>query len=254
MRKQNEVEDSLEFCKDIEIYEKHERARKFNMERYPRLKDYIDGGERFVKKDNKTYEEPLHTSESIMEELENKELETNKQQTKGWIRSLVQVMVSIIVAFLLVYTVTTYVVTVTSVHGESMKQTLEDGDVVLIDKISYRFHPPSQFDPIVFTHNSQVNLVKRIIALPGQTIQITNGTIFVNGEVVNENFGTEEIEDAGEAELPITLGDDEYFVLGDNRNNSTDSRSTYVGVVRRQDIIGKVVFRLYPVSQIQTIK
>ena len=96
--------------------------------------------------------------------------------------------------------------------------------------------------------------VKRIIALPGQTVQIVNGQIIVDGVVLTEEYGAEEIIDPGSASDEITLKDDEYFVLGDNRNKSTDSRFVTVGMIKKERIIGKVFMRVYPMNTIGRIE
>ena len=115
----------------------------------------------------------------------------------------------------------------TRVDGSSMEPTLSDGDNLIVDKISYRFNDPQRFDIIVFPYEYESNTyyIKRIIGLPGETVRIDDaGNIYINGEVLEENYGKEVIQRAGLATNPITLADDEYFVMGDNRNNSVDSR------------------------------
>ena len=94
-----------------------------------------------------------------------------------------------------------------------------------------------------------------ILGLPGETVQIDeNGKIYINGEVLEENYGAETIRSAGRASKPITLGEDEYFVMGDNRNNSKDSRSEDVGNVSRSQIIGRAWVRIWPLSKIGVLK
>jgi signal peptidase I len=114
----------------------------------------------------------------------------------------------------------------TLVDGSSMSPTLEDGDVLIIDKISYRFREPQRFDIVVFRYLYKENsyYIKRIIGLPGETVQIKDGKIYIDGQLLEEDFGNAEIKKPGRANQPITLGKDEYFVLGDNRNISSDSR------------------------------
>ena len=141
----------------------------------------------------------------------------------------------------------------TVVNGVSMQPTLSDGDNLIVDKLSYRFHDPERFDIIVFPFQFQDNTyyIKRIIGLPGETVQIMDdGSIYINGEKLEENYGMEVIkpETIGRAAEPIELGDDEYFVMGDNRNNSSDSRTDMVGNITRENIIGKAWLRIWPVS------
>lgn len=152
-----------------------------------------------------------------------------------------------------VWLVITFVGQRTEVEGASMENTLHNGDNLIVDKLSYRFHDPERFDIIVFPFQFLDNTyyIKRIIGLPGETVQIMDdGSIYINGEKLEENYGMEVIkpETIGRAAEPIELGDDEYFVMGDNRNNSSDSRTDMVGNIKRENIIGKAWLRIWPVS------
>ena len=152
-----------------------------------------------------------------------------------------------------VWLVITFVGQRTEVEGASMENTLHNGDNLIGDKLSYRVHDPGRFDIIVFPFQFQDNTyyIKRIIGLPGETVQIMDdGSIYINGEKLEENYGMEVIkpETIGRAAEPIELGDDEYFVMGDNRNNSSDSRTDMVGNIKRENIIGKAWLRIWPVS------
>ena len=152
-----------------------------------------------------------------------------------------------------VWLVITFVGQRTEVEGASMENTLHNGDNLIVDKLSYRFHDPERFDIIVFPFQFQDNTyyIKRISGLPGETVQIMDdGSIYINGEKLEENYGREVIkpETIGRAAEPIELGDDEYFVMGDNRNNSSDSRTDMVGNIKRENIIGKAWLRIWPVS------
>ena len=152
-----------------------------------------------------------------------------------------------------VWLVITFVGQRTEVEGASMENTLHNGDNLIVDKLSYRFRDPERFDIIVFPFQFQDNTyyIKRIIGLPGETVQIMDdGSIYINGEKLEENYGMEVIkpETIGRAAEPIELGDDEYFVMGDNRNNSSDSRTDMVGNIKRENIIGKAWLRIWPVS------
>ena len=150
------------------------------------------------------------------------------------VRETISFIIYIGIVFLLTYLVIHYVGQRTQVSGSSMEATLSDGDNLIVDKISYRFHDPERYDIIVFPYKYEKNTfyIKRIIGLPGETVQIDEqGNIYVDGEVLDESYGREVILDPGEAEEPITLDDDEYFVLGDNRNASSDSRDPSVGKI-----------------------
>ena len=134
----------------------------------------------------------------------------------------------------------------TSVVGESMEPSLSNGQEVLINKIAYQFTAPGQGDVIVFRPNGNENAhlsVKRVVATPGDTVQIIQGKVIINGSVYTKDRA-EDTPDPGVAASPITLGADEYFVLGDNRRNSEDSRSANIGNISRGMIEGKAWYHL----------
>ncbi|NLG03584.1 MAG: signal peptidase I, partial [Clostridia bacterium] len=145
----------------------------------------------------------------------------------------------------------TFVTHRTLVHGSSMEPRFHDGDSIMTDKITYRFREPERFDIISFPYlqDQHEYLIKRIIGLPGETVRIINGSIYINDVILNENYGLEVIESGGIAEVPIVLGPDEYFVLGDNRNDSLDSRFKEVGMIQKEDIIGKAWLQVWPLNQ-----
>lgn len=162
------------------------------------------------------------------------------------------------IAFVLVLTwvIITFVGQRTRVDGRSMENTLHNGDNLIVEKLSYRFSDPKRFDIIVFPPTGKKEYyIKRIIGLPGETVQIDeDGNIYINGELLEENYGKETIQNPGRAAEPITLGDDEYFVMGDNRNNSKDSRSEEVGNVKRSQIIGRAWLRIWPLNKFGLLK
>ena len=137
-----------------------------------------------------------------------------------------------------------------------METTLSDGDNLIVDKITYRFRDPQRFEIIVFPfqYEEHTYYIKRIIGLPGETVQVIDGYVYINGEMLDENYGLEVMEDPGIAAEPITLGDDEYFVLGDNRNHSSDSRDPSVGVLHRSDIMGRAWIRIWPFDKFGVIR
>ena len=137
-----------------------------------------------------------------------------------------------------------FVGTSTSIVGSSMEPALFNGEEVLLNKIIYQFSAPKRGDVIAFHPNGDENThlyVKRIVALPGETIQIKQGSVYINGEM---HAMDRETNEAGVAADLIELKDDEYFVMGDNRENSEDSRSANIGNVSREMIVGKVWYHM----------
>ena len=167
----------------------------------------------------------------------------------GW---LLYLLVIIGLSFLII----TFVGQRYRVDGSSMETTLSDGDNLIVDKISYRFRDPKRYEIIVFPYQYKENTyyIKRIIGLPGETVQVKDGYVYINGEQLDEHYGNELMVDPGTAAEPITLGEDEYFVLGDNRNHSSDSREETVGVINRDNLVGRAWIRIWPFSKFGVIK
>lgn len=143
------------------------------------------------------------------------------------------------------------------VIGSSMETTLSDMDNLVLDKLTYKFHDPERFDVVVFPfrNGERKNYIKRIIGLPGETVQIDyDGNIYINGEILEEGYGREVINNPGLAAEPITLGEGEYFVMGDNRNHSEDSRFAEVGAVSKDEILGRAWLRVYPIHKWGLVK
>lgn len=134
---------------------------------------------------------------------------------------------------------------VTSNVGQSMEPTLRSGDRVLTDRLSYKFTEPKRGDVIIFKPNGNEKshyYIKRVVGLPGEKLQITDGFIYINGELLEEEIQFDKSSYAGTAEDEILLGEGEYFVLGDNRNASEDSRNAEIGNIQRKDIAAKAWF------------
>lgn len=173
-----------------------------------------------------------------------------------WKKELLSWVGYILFVIALTYVILTYVGQRTMVDGRSMNPTLNDRDNLIVEKLSYRFKDPERFDIIVFPpYDTKEYYIKRIIGLPGETVQIDEaGTIYIDGEVLEESYGLETIRYPGRAIEEVELGEEEYFVLGDNRNNSVDSRSEDVGNVSRDQIIGRAWVRIWPLSDIGFLK
>ena len=177
------------------------------------------------------------------------------EKPKGIVKELLGWIVYIAIIIGLTWLIITFVGQRTRVGGHSMEATLHDGDNLIVDKLSYHFREPKRFEIIVFPYRHKENTyyIKRIIGLPGETVQVKDGYVYINGEKLDENYGLEVMEDAGIAAEPIELGEDEYFVLGDNRNHSSDSRDPSVGILHRDELIGRAWVRIWPLDSIGVI-
>ena len=165
---------------------------------------------------------------------------------KKVMKEILSTSVYILFVLCAVYLLIHFVGQRTQVLGSSMEPKLSSEDNLIVDKISYRFH--DRYEDNTF-------YIKRIIGLPGETIRIDEeGNILINGEILQEDYGKEVIQDPGRAYEEIQLGDDEYFVMGDNRNNSTDSRDPSVGSISRDEIIGRAWLRIWPLDKFGLIK
>ncbi len=198
-----------------------------------------------------------------------------EERGKRIIKGVLEIAVYIAIILTCIYVIPTYVAQRTIVAGLSMNDNLQDKDNLLVNKLSYAFSDPERFDVIVFyphgnkhpdsffqyirslfvRSNSDEEMqeeddyfIKRVIGLPGETIQILGSDIYINGERLEEDYGKMPITNPGMAKEPITLEDDEYFVLGDNREISLDSRYDSVGPVKKELIAGKAVLRIWPIS------
>lgn len=172
-----------------------------------------------------------------------------KEKEVNIVKDLIMLCIYIVAVICICWAVLTFVGQRTEVSGESMSNTLHSGDTLWIDKLEYELGDPQRFDVIVFPYgdDDETFYIKRIIGMPGEKVYIDSiGDIYINDELLESDvYGRETIAEdkRGVASEPITLGEDEYFVLGDNRNNSRDSRVEEVGNIHRSDIIGRAVFR-----------
>lgn len=245
MYKKDEIEDSLEFCKQIQFYrdaeEKSERAvgRKSSV----KTKEYYA--------DRKYSLDALSDNEAV-----TRRYRKSDNFVIRFVNNIFMLGVCVLIAYFLASVVTHYVAHQTMVEGDSMEPSLSDGDSVIIQKLSYYFDEPKRFDVVVFPieesdskKTEDTYYVKRVIGLPNETVQIKGGKVYIDyKELKGDDYCLSEILNPGSVSEPVVLKENEYFVLGDNRNMSTDSRSDYVGMIKREDIIGEVMFCIWPVS------
>ena len=176
----------------------------------------------------------------------------DRNATKNVLFWIIEIMIAVAIAFVCVYCFGMRA----TVAGDSMSPTLKNNNRVLVNRLVYHLSGPKSGDVIVFYPNGNKKsrcYVKRVVGEPGDKVQIKDGAVYVNGELFDQT-DTEAIETAGLAEEVITVGEDEYFVLGDNRDNSEDSRYANIGNVKKDDIVGKAWFCTYPWSSIGRIK
>lgn len=212
---------------------------------------------------SKREQEPDHTRKqrdgiNKNQPVQNTEMsERRRRNRKRYYRyEAITFLVMLVVVYMVCAGVVRYVGQKTLVDGSSMSPTLEDGDVLIVDKLSYRFREPERFDIVVFRYLYKENsyYIKRIIGLPGETVQIKDGQIYIDGKQLEEDFGNALMTNPGRANQPITLGSDEYFVLGDNRNVSSDSRDPSVANVAAEQIVGRAFVCISPWEHVGFLK
>lgn len=171
--------------------------------------------------------------------------EPDESVIQNLVHWIVDIIVVIAFACYLIYSFGTRV----QVSGSSMNPVLNSGDVVLMNRFVYDLGNPSRYDIAVFQkENSSYNL-KRIIGLPGETVQIKDNLVYIDGIPLTTDEPLGHATIAGVAEYPIELGDDEYFLLGDNRESSEDSRFSGIGMIKREQLTGKVWFKFQPIEE-----
>jgi len=169
-----------------------------------------------------------------------------------FVRNVMEWLLAILTAFILFIIIRNFVFRVADVNGHSMQPTLTHGDFVLLSRIRYWFDDPQHGDIIAFPFrgNPSEYYIKRVIGVPGDTIDFRNNRFIVNGEEEDFEFAQVDTFSGGDTAFPIIVTEGEVFVLGDNRNASKDSRYTEVGLVPKQEMLGRVTFRLWPFARI----
>ena len=178
-----------------------------------------------------------------------KRRKVNYELLQGIIVWVFQIALVCFAAFVLVW----YFGLRVSVIGDSMNPGLKNGDITLVNRLIYDVRKPRRGDIIAFKPNGNEGshyYMKRVIGLPGETIECKEGIIFIDGEMLEEDYKTTAIEELGLLEEPITLKSDEFFVLGDDRQSSEDSRMANIGNVKRSEIAGKVWFVISPIKHL----
>ena len=175
---------------------------------------------------------------------------------KKIIKEIIIWILLIVITITASYLVTTNIFVKTSVSGVSMEPILKEGQVVIVNKFEYYLKKPKRNDVIVYKQSNKEHSyfeLKRVIGLPGETVKIKNGVVYINDEVMKEKIKTDIIQNSGLAEEGVKLDDNEYFVLGDNRNDSEDSRFASVGNVLRNEILGKAIAIEKPFSLVDNL-
>lgn len=165
-----------------------------------------------------------------------------KDEKKNKKKNYIKEFLPYVIIILAVILIKSFIVSPIRVNGVSMNPTLHNGDIMLLDEISYRFQNIKRFD-IVVVHYEDEYLIKRVIGLPGEEIHYEDDNLYINDQYIEEDFTHKKTGSFSN----ITLGDNEYFVMGDNRSNSTDSR--IIGPIKENQIIGKTNLTIFPFSR-----
>lgn len=183
--------------------------------------------------------------------------ERDEFDVKEFVSGIGQWTIAILIVVIVAYSIVTFGIQSVTMAGQSMNPALTNQDVLLLNKAAYTFRNPKRYDIIAFKLKEETDgyfNIKRIIGLPGETIQIKNGKVFIDGNVLKDLPFENLIMTEGLAATEITLGDEEYFVMGDNCNNSEDSRYVNIGNISEKEISGKVFFRISPKSEFGRVK
>ena len=165
---------------------------------------------------------------------------------------LIKEIIPYIIVVILVVIIRTFLVTPARVDGKSMEPTLSNNNLLLLNKLNYRLNDIKRFDVVVLKYHKE-KLIKRIIGLPGEYVEYKDNNLYINGELVYENFNHKKTSDFKlEAIGYLKIPGDKYFVVGDNRDNSVDSRM--IGLIDKKDILGSSSIRIFPFSKIGKIK
>lgn len=158
-------------------------------------------------------------------------------------------LIPYVIIFVIVVLLRSYVITPVQVVGDSMLNTLHEGEILILNKFIYRFKEIERFDIVVVKQDDDDAIIKRIIGLPGETVEYKDNQLYINGVEMDDPYNDGKTEDYV---FDATLGDDEYFVMGDNRSDSLDSR--ILGAIPKKEIQGRIDLRIWPFNKIGTVK
>lgn len=184
------------------------------------------------------------------------DLEDKSKKRKQLILRILLILIEVAIVVFAAYAITHYGLEKMTVSGEYMSPTLQDGDEILIDRMTYHIHSIKRNDVVVVQHNgSQHNYytVERVIGMPGEKVKIEDGEVYINGEKLEEKYDFPKMENGGLALEELTLEEDDYFLLCDNRNECEDSRNANIGNVQKQDIVGRAWLRTNSLALISHI-
>ena len=213
--------------------------------------------------DENRQNQPIDNGEQAGEEKKHKLLEFREEEkvkkpllSEKAVKEIREWAVSLAVSIAVVLLIRTFLFTIIRVDGPSMSDTLLDGDKLFVTVADMRANGPDRFDVIICKYpNRKDQYVKRVIGLPGDTLRVKNGVLYINGEEVEEPFLSEartvRFDKASNNFGPIEIGEGEYFVMGDNRDDSNDSRN--VGVITEDMVIGKVRQIIWPLNRIGSV-
>ena len=241
MNEEDKVKESLEFCEDIYTYYEKKEEDENLYSQYNKAAQWKEHPVSYTEK---------YSERKRMEQEEDASEEADKRNF--YHKEILPILICVVVAFAVAKLLSTFVIQITVVHGDSMEATVSDKDKLFVGKLNYLNKKPERFDVIVFSKGKKANLIKRVIGLPGEKVEIKEGIIFIDGKRLKENYGLDPINPESEP-VEMELSEDEYFVLGDNRLVSLDSRYSAIGAVKEDEIIGKVLVRVYPLNKMRVI-
>lgn len=170
------------------------------------------------------------------------------RKTKELIKKIYPYIIVVIVVVL----IRSFIVTPAVVDGQSMEDTLYNNNVVILNKLDYKLNDIKRFDVVVLKYNEE-KLIKRVIGLPGEHVEYKDGNLYIDGFLIEDTYGKTGTDDFKLETLGyLNIPGDMYFVVGDNRNNSADSR--ILGLIKKEDILGSVSYRIFPLTKIGRVK